>query len=96
MIGKQEFIDLINSHTEQNSRIDDLSKLFEYVYGNPIIDWGFQMFDMLISALFNEDGVSWIDYYLYENPEKCFYVGEEKIPLETLDDLWKVIKDYRK
>lgn len=96
MIGKQEFIDLINSHTEQNSRIDDLSKVFEYAYGNPIIDWGFQMFNMLISALFDEDGVNWIDYYLYDNPEKCFYEDEEKVPLETLDDLWKVIKDYRK
>lgn len=96
MIGKQEFVDLINSHSEQNSRIDDLSKVFEYAYGNPIIDWGFQMFDMLISALFNEDGVNWINYYLYENPEKCYYIDKEKVPLETLDDLWKVIKDYRK
>ena len=54
------------------------------------------MFDKLISVHFTEEGVDWIDYYLYENPEKCYYQNKVKIPLETLDDLWENIKVYRK
>lgn len=96
MIGKYDFINLITEHREQEERVDDLCKVFSEAFGEPILDWGFRMFDKLLEAYFDERGVDWIQYYLYKNPEKCYYQDEQRIPLETPDDLWKLIKDYRK
>lgn len=96
MIGKEEFIELINSHDEQNKRIELLSKVFTNSFGDPIIDWGFIMFDNLLEAYFDKEGVEWVQYYLYENPEHRYYQGGKEYSLNTLDDLWKIVKDNRK
>lgn len=96
MIGKREFTNLIEEHKKQEERVDDLCKVFSESFGEPIIDWGFRMFDQLISALFDEEGEDWISYYLYENPEKCYYQDGKRIPLESIDDLWLLIEPHRK
>lgn len=96
MIGKYDFVNLITEHREQEERVDDLCRVFSECFGEPILDWGFRMFDNLLEAYFNEQGVDWIQYYLYENPEKCYYQDGQRIPLETPDDLWNLVKDYRK
>lgn len=96
MIGKQEFIDLIVDYYRQRDRVEDLSKIFYNAFDNMIIDYGFIMFDKLLDAYFNEEGADWIRYYLFENPEKCYYQDNVKIPLEDFNDLWKLIEKYRK
>lgn len=96
MIGKQEFVDLIQGYYEQNERIDKLCELFNDAFWSPIIDWGFRMFDSLINIYFDEIGADWVSYYLYENPEKRYYQDDIEMPLETLDDLWKLIESHRK
>lgn len=96
MIEREDFIDLINSIKEQEKRVDTLDSVFSSAFDNPIIDWGYKMFDKLINLYFNKEGVDWIQYYLYENPEKCYYQDGQRIPLETPDDLWKLIEPYRK
>ena len=96
MIGKAEFIKLIMEYREQEERINNLCKVFSKSYDDPIIDWGFRMFEKLISSLFDKIGNDWILYYLYENSEKCYYQDGIKIPLETPDDLWVLIESYRK
>lgn len=96
MIGKEEFVALISQHREQEKRVDSLCKIFSDSFESPVIDWGFIMFDNLMKAYFDSKGVDWINYYLYENPEKCYYHNNEKISLETPDDLWLLIESYRK
>lgn len=96
MIGKTEFINLITEYKKQNERVDNLCKIFSKSYDDPIIDWGFIIFDKLINSLFDEIGEDWIQYYLYENPEQCYYQDEVRISLETLDDLWILIESHRK
>lgn len=96
MIGKKEFAELIESFHQQDALVDSLCKVFSDSFGAHIIDWGFRMFDKLISLYFDEEGVDWIDYYLYENPEKCYYQDEKRIPLESIDDLWLLIESHRK
>lgn len=96
MIGKEEFIEFMQSYQEQSERVDKLNELFHDSFGDPIIYWGFKMFANLVNCYFTKEGVDWIDYYLYENPEKRYYQDDVEIPLETLNDLWKVVKDYRK
>lgn len=95
MIGKEKFTELIQAYYKQDERVDKLGELFPNCYDSPIIEYGWEMFDELKNTYFDEDGVDWIDYFLYENPEKCYYQDDVKIPLETIDDLWEVIKDNR-
>ena len=71
MISKEEFKELIQEHFDQDKRVDKLCEVFPESFGNPIIDWGFRMFDKLLNAYFDEEGEDWISYFLYENPEKC-------------------------
>lgn len=96
MIDKQEFVDLIQEYREQSERVDKLCEIFPGSYGDPIMDWGFRMFDNLINAYFDEIGADWVSYYLYENPEKRYYQDDIEMPLETLDDLWKRIEKHRR
>lgn len=95
MIGKEEFINIVQDFMEQDQRVNDLRKLFDTGWDNPLIEYGLNVFDKLIRVYFNKDGIYWIWYYIDENPSKCYYVDDRKIPLETLDDLWETIKGYR-
>lgn len=96
MIGKEDFIRLINEYHLQDKRIDALNELIPDSFGAPILDFGWKMFDEVKKVYFTEEGVDWIDYYLYENPERRYYVGGVAYPLDTIDDLWNLIKEYRK
>lgn len=96
MIGKGEFEEIIESFYEHEKYIDKLSEIIPYAFESPIIDWGYKMFDKLIAVYFDSTGVDWINYYLYENPEKCYYQNTQRVQLESIDDLWELIKEYRK
>ena len=95
MIEREDFIDLINSIKEQEKRVDTLDSVFSSAFDNPIIDWGYKMFDKLINLYFNKEGVDWVSYYLWDNPERCYYANGLKRALETPEDLWEIIKEYR-
>lgn len=96
MIDKQEFEKLIQEYYEQDKRIDKIEEIFIGSCEDPIFDWGFRMFEKLIDVYFDKIGSDWISYYLYENPEKRYYQDNVEMPLETLDDLWELIKFHRK
>mgnify|MGYP006998562902 FL=1 len=50
---------------------------------------------------FTPDGVDWINWWLYESKDLYteerlpVYINDEKVLIETPDELWKIIKDYR-
>lgn len=96
MIGKEDFKRLIEEHLEQEQRMRGLEKVFETSFESPILTYAYKLFDQLIEVYFNESGEDWIYYYLYENPENCYYLNDQKVPLENIDDLWELVKDYRK
>lgn len=96
MITKEKLGDLIMEHNSQQDRIDILTSIFPEAYSANIIDWGCKMFDELIRAYFTEEGVDWISYFLYENPNNEYVENGRRMKLETIDDLWSLVKDYRK
>lgn len=96
MIGKEKLSELIQEYYKQDKRIDTIGEFIPSYYDSPIVDFGWKMFGEVLKAYFTEEGVDWVEYYLYENPEKCYYMNDVKIPLETIDDLWETVKDYRK
>ena len=96
MIGKEQFNQYIQDYQHQYKLIDGISQYFNVFWEPDIVKYGWKMFDELLNAYFTEKGIDWIYYFLYENPDKSYYVNEVKLPLETFNDLWELIKDYRK
>ena len=54
-----------------------------------------------INILFEEEGVDDINWWLFERPmsppgPKMWDSDGKEIPIETIEDLWNIVKDYRK
>lgn len=100
MINKEEFLSLLRDYHLQDSRVDALNAIFPDSFGAPIIDFGWLMFDKVKKAYFTEEGIDWIDWWLYErddNPEmKAWDEDGDEIPMNTVEDLWRYVKHYRR
>lgn len=100
-ISKEEFIQLIREHDEQQERLDKLTEAGLPLWDSKIIEYGNLMFENLIEAKFTSEGADWIFWWLYElphfNSETSHALDENgnPIPTDTLDDLWDIIKNYR-
>lgn len=102
MISKEEFIKLISNHQKWDSRIDEVGKILDC---SPLeMDWveyGATLFDIILNILFEEEGVDDINWWLFERPmfppgPKMWDKDGNEIPTETIEDLWNVVKPYRK
>lgn len=102
MITKEEFTKLI---LEQNKWHNQLKEVGRVLNCNPLeIDWveyGERLFNNLIVILFGEDAAYTIYWWLVEKPTLppgAAMWDEEgnEIPTETIEDLWNIVKDYRK
>lgn len=99
-ITKEEFFELIKMHDDQSKRLDKLSEAGLPVWEMDIIEYGNLLFDKVINSYFTQEGEEWIFWWLYEksgNPEiKVWDENHNEIPTETIEDLWKCVKQYRK
>lgn len=101
MISKEEFVNLILNHKDWDSRLDEVEKVLGVM---PLeIDWieyCAKLFDETLKLLFREEGVDDITWWLWEksgNPELKMWDSDcKEIPTETIDDLWEIVKNYRK
>lgn len=100
-ISKEEFLKILEEYKAQEEQLDKLAELWAYpVWDIPIVDYGNRMFDRVIKAYFTEEAIEWLYWWLYDkdvNPElKAFDEDGNEIPTETIEDLWELIKQYRK
>lgn len=99
-ITREEFLELLKMHSDQSERLNKLSDAGLPVWDMDIIEYGNIMFDKVIKAFFTQEGKDWIFWWLYEkngNPEmKAWDENHNEIPMETREDLWRYIKQYRK
>lgn len=99
-ITREEFLELLKMHSDQSERLDKLSDSGLPVWDMDIIEYGNIMFNKVIKAFFTQEGEDWIFWWLYEkngNPEmKAWDENHNEIPMETREDLWRYIKQYRK
>lgn len=97
---KEEFFELLKMHADQSERLDKLSNAGLPVWDMDIVEYGNLMFDKVIRAHFTQEGEDWIFWWLYEkdgNPEmKAWDEDHDEIPMETMEDLWRHVKQYRK
>lgn len=101
MITKEEFIKLINDHRKWERRLDEVEDVLNiFPYEVDWINYGEDLFATTINLLFKEEGVDDIGWWLWEkndNPDlRMWDENDNEIPTETVEDLWEIVKDYRK
>lgn len=99
-ITKEEFLELLKMREAQSERLDKLSDTGFPIWDTDVIEYGNLMFDKVVEAYFTQEGEDWIFWWLYEkngNPEiKAWDEDHDEIPMETMEDLWRFVKQYRK
>lgn len=101
MVTKEQFIKLITDNRKHNDRLDEVEDVLGLaIYDCDWVEYGNILFDEVLGLLFQEEGVDDINWWLYEKCGRPDYKMWDKdgneIPTETLDDLWEIVKDYRK
>lgn len=102
MISKEEFNKLIEDHIHWSNRIDEVSKVLNFtsLFECDWIDYAAQLFENTINMLFTNDGIDTINWWIYDkrgrSDFKMWDKDDNEIPTETIDDLWNIIKKYRK
>ena len=99
-MNKEQFIEIIKQHQEQEKRLDRLSELIDY--GSPLVEFGWLMFDNVMHEAFNETQVDWIFWWLYERislttGEELPYWDENDVEhyVHTPEELWDLIQNYK-
>ena len=104
MITKEQFTKVIEDTLKLNKeydRWDDFGiNLWELPIGDTIADLAESIWDIT----FDEDGVDWINWWIYERPalfegdevNKAYNEDGSEIPTETVDDLWTIVEKFRK
>ena len=99
-MNKEQFIEIIKQHQEQEKRLDRLSELIDY--GSPLVEFGWLMFDNVMREAFNETQVDWIFWWLYERislttGEELPYWDENDVEhyVHTPEELWDLIQNYK-
>lgn len=103
MITKEEFTKLITWHEEQDKLVDKLTEIFPNAYESNVIDNSWKVFDLVWKICFDEEGQDWISWWLYDcksykdnTYNHTYEENGETISVETIDDLWKLVKGCRK
>lgn len=99
-MNKEQFIQIIKQHQEQEKRLDRLSEIIDY--GSPLVEFGWLMFDELMRESFNETQVDWIFWQLYDRislttGEEFPYWDENDVEhyVHTPEELWDLIQNYK-
>ena len=104
MITKEQFTKVIEDTLKLNKeydRWDDFGiNLLELPIGDTIANLAESIWDIT----FDEDGVDWINWWIYERPalfegdevNKAYNEDGSEIPTETVDDLWNIVEKFRK
>lgn len=104
MITKEQFTKVIENTLKldkEYDRWDDFGiNLWELSIGDTIADLAESIWDIT----FDEDGVDWINWWIYERPalfegdevNKAYNEDGSEIPTETVDDLWNIVEKFRK
>lgn len=99
-LTKEEFLKLLKMYSDQEERLKKLSDAGLRIWDTEIIEYGNLLFDKLIKTFFTQEGEEWISWWLYEkdgNPDmKAWDEDNDEIPMETAEDFWRYVKQYRK
>lgn len=104
MITKEQFTKVIEDTLKLNKEYDRWDDFGIDLWELPIGDIVDDLAESIWDITFDEDGVDWINWWIYERPalfegdevNKAYNEDGSEIPTETVDDLWNIVKKFRK
>ena len=100
VITKGEFIELLNDRINWNDKVEQLCELLgSNLWESDIFNYGEILFEKILNLRFNDSGIDIIFWWLYErkyDKDLNIKIDGKEVPSDTLDDLWEIVKDYRK
>ena len=100
MITKGEFIELLNDRINWNDKVEQLCELLgSNLWESDIFNYGEILFEKILNLRFNDSEIDIIFWWLYErkyDKDLNIKIDGKEVPSDTLDDLWEIVKDYRK
>lgn len=104
MITKEQFTKVIENTLKLDKEYDRWDDFGINLWELPIGDIIANLAESIWDITFDEDGVDWINWWIYERP--ALFEGDEvnraynedgsEIPTETIDDLWNIVEKFRK
>lgn len=98
----KEFQNLINYHKKFFDKLSELHDIgFDFYEGKfQLVTDVDQMFDVIVSSLYNEEGLDWINWFIYENEygSKKLEAWDENKNLicQDLESLYEYIQKHHK
>ena len=104
MITKEQFTKVIEDTLKLNKEYDRWDDFGINLWELPIGDIVANIAESIWDITFDEDGVDWINWWIYERPalfegdevNKAYNEDGSEIPTETVDDLWNIVEKFRK
>lgn len=92
MIDKKLFVTLISEIQAHDVQLDKYDIL---QFDHPFIAFGYSMFDRLLRIYFTQEGIDWINWYLWErSTNKYYWENGKRYEVSDTNDLWELVKTY--
>lgn len=102
MVSKENFTKIITKYRDWNDRVHQVANVLGLDFLNSDwIEYPHFLFQDFINSHFNENGVDWINWWLFEKPmlsegeELAWDENHNEILTETVEDLWNIVENYR-
>ena len=100
---KCNFVVMIDAIERYDAEVERWNDFGIELYELPICELTWELINMYLEEVFNEDGVDWINWYIYER--KSVFTGEvlpcwdeegKEFYVNTPEDLWKLVEQHQK
>lgn len=100
---KCNFVAMINAIEKYDAEVERWADFGIELYELPICELTWELINMYLEETFNEDGVDWINWYIYERKSiftgeilPCFDEEGNEFYVNTPEDLWKLVEQHQK
>ena len=100
---KCNFVAMVNAIERYDAEVERWADFGIELYELPICELTWEFINMYLEEMFNEDGVDWINWYIYERKSiftgevlPCFDEEGKEFYVNTPEDLWKLVEQHQK
>lgn len=100
---KCNFVAMINAIERYDAEVERWADFGIELYELPICEIPWELINMYLEEIFNDDGVDWINWYIYERKSiitgevlPCFDEEGKEFYVNTPEDLWKLVEQHQK